>query len=154
MAEGRINLSPKGMDSLRVIDSRKVLWLNLTGSGNETATHLLHNGRMTLMFCAFDGKPLILRLYGTARAHHRRDSFWQDHIHLFPSNAGGRQLVELSIELVQTSCGFGVPLMDFREDRDLLKVWAENKGPEGVRDYHFEKNTISLDGHPTNILED
>ena len=154
MAEGRINLSPKGMDSLRVMDPQRILWLNLTGSGNETAAHLLHNSRMTIMFCAFDGKPLILRIYGSARAYHPRDPFWKDHIHLFPSNTGGRQLIELHIELVQTSCGMAVPLMDFREERDLLKAWAEKKGPEGLRQYHLEKNTLSLDGYPTNISDE
>lgn len=154
MAEGRINLSPKGMDSLRVIDQQKILWLNLTGSGNETAAHLLHDNRMTIMFCAFDGKPLILRIYGIARAYHQSDAFWQENIHLFPSKAGARQLIELHIDLVQTSCGMAVPLMDFREERDLLKTWAEKKGPEGLREYQLEKNTVSLDGLPTNILEE
>ena len=154
MADGRINLSPKGMDSFRVMDPQSILWLNLTGSGNETATHLLHHDRMTIMFCAFDGKPLILRLYGRAKVYHQRESFWQDHIHLFQYNDGGRQLIEMDIELVQTSCGFGVPLMEFQEERDLLKTWTENKGPEGVRDYQLEKNAISLDGHPTNILDE
>ena len=154
MADGRINLSPKGMDTLRVLNPNKILWLNLTGSGNETATHLNFNDRMTVMFCAFEGKPMILRLYGRARAFHERDEFWQQHIHLFPSIAGSRQLICVDIDLVQTSCGMAVPLMDFKEERDLLKTWAEKKGRDGLQKYREQKNTKSLDGHPTGIFEE
>ena len=154
MEDGRINLSPKGMDTFRVIDPNRVLWLNLTGSGNETATHLQHNNRMTIMFCAFEGKPLILRLYGSANVYHDRDTFWKEHIHHFPSIAGSRQLIDMKIDLVQTSCGMAVPQMNFQEERDLLKIWAEKKGDDGLQAYRLEKNTTSLDGHTTNIVED
>lgn len=154
MAEGRINLSPKGMDTFRVLGSKQIIWLNLTGSGNETAAHLRHQDRMTIMFCAFDGKPLILRLYGNAKVYHQRDPLWEKYIHHFPKIAGSRQIIDMEIELAQTSCGMAVPLMDFREERELLKNWAEQKGSHGLHKYHEEKNTTSLDGHPTEILED
>ena len=153
MADGRINLSPKGMDTFRIISPNRILWLNLTGSGNETATHLQENDRMTIMFCAFEGKPLILRLYGSAKVYHERDEFWKEHIYHFPSIAGSRQLIDMEIELVQTSCGMAVPQMDFKEERDLLKIWAEKKGPEGLQEYRLQKNSTSLDGHPTGIAE-
>ena len=154
MADGRINLSPKGMDTFRILSPDRILWLNLTGSGNETATHLNFNNRMTIMFCAFEGKPMILRLYGIAKAYHEREDFWKENIELFPPIAGGRQLIRMDIELVQTSCGMAVPLMDFNQERDLLKIWAENKGKDGIKKYHDQKNKISLDGHPTGIIED
>ena len=153
MSEGRINLSPKGMDTFRVLGPDRILWLNLTGSGNETATHLQHSKRMTIMFCAFEGKPLILRLYGEAEIYHERDEFWKENIHHFPDIAGSRQLVELKIQLVQTSCGMAVPLMEFKQERDLLKIWAEKKGLDGLQEYHHQKNTTSLDGHPTGIID-
>lgn len=153
MAEGTINLSPKGMDAFRIIDPNKVIWLNLTGSGNETATHLQHASRMTIMFCAFEGKPLILRLYGQAKVFHPRDPEYQKYISHFPETPGSRQIIEMQVELVQTSCGMAVPLMDFREDRTLLNDWARNKGEEGLQDYLKQKNQISLDGHPTGIFE-
>ena len=153
MAEGRINLSPKGMDSLRVIDEGKVVWLNLTGSGNETATHLRHTPRMTIMFCAFEGKPLILRLYGSARVYHPRDSKFEQYLSLFPEIPGSRQVIEMDIELVQSSCGTGVPLMQYQEDRTLLLDWAREKGEEGLQEYLSQKNQVSLDGHATGIFE-
>ncbi|MEM9142399.1 MAG: pyridoxamine 5'-phosphate oxidase family protein [Bacteroidota bacterium] len=153
MKDGRINVSPKGLDSFRVLDENTVLWLNLTGSGNETATHLMHVDRMTLMFCAFEGPPLILRLYGMAKAYHHYDDFWKEHIVQFPKSEGKRQLIYMHIDLVQTSCGFGVPLMDFKSERHELVEWAADKGEEGLRDYWKKKNTISLDGHSTNILK-
>ena len=151
-AEGRVNVSPKGMDSFRVLDDNKIVWLNLTGSGNETAAHLLQNDRMTIMFCAFEGKPLILRLYGHAKIYHPRDAGFEQYINLFSPGPGARQIIEMDIGLVQTSCGFAVPLLDFKEERTILKVWAEKKGDEGIRDYWEEKNTQSIDGFETNIL--
>lgn len=154
MKEGTINLSPKGMDSFRILDNSEIIWLNLTGSGNETAAHLQHDNRMTIMFCAFEGKPMILRLYGEARAYHERDSFWKEYIGLFPEIAGSRQLIAMRIKLVQTSCGMGVPLMDYREERNMLNIWAENKGRKGLLEYMSQKNSNSLDGLPTGIFED
>ena len=154
MREGRINVSPKGMDTLRVVGPNRVVWLNLTGSGNETAAHLMESTRITIMFCAFEGKPLILRLYGQAQTYHERDPEFDELAALFPPMHATRQLVDVRIELVQTSCGFGVPLMDFVEERDTLITWAANRSKDRIRDYWAEKNTVSLDGHATNIFED
>ncbi|WP_224998766.1 pyridoxamine 5'-phosphate oxidase family protein [Cesiribacter sp. SM1] len=152
--EGRVNISPKGMDTFRVISPNKIIWLNLTGSGNETAAHLILNSRMTIMFCAFEGKPLILRLYGTARLYHSRDSAYQQFIQLFPEIAGARQIIEMEVDLVQTSCGFAVPFMDFKEERTQLKSWAEKKSEEQLTNYWKEKNSRSIDGFETGILRD
>jgi len=151
MEEGRINVSPKGMDSLRVTGPNKVVWLNLTGSGNETATHVAHAPRMTIMFCAFEGKPLILRLYGTAKVVHAHDDKFESLRKLFPESPGSRQVFEMDVDLVQTSCGFAVPEMAFRNDRMILKDWAEKKGTAGIRQYWKEKNAVSLDGQQTVI---
>ncbi len=150
-ANSKINLSPKGMDSMRIVDNKRVVWLNLTGSGNETAAHLLENNRITVMFCAFEGAPLILRIYGKATIYHPRDTAYQDLIGLFPKIAGARQLIDIEVEMVQTSCGMGVPYYDFKEDRNQLKQWAEDKGPEEIEEYWEARNTKSLDGKPTGI---
>ena len=154
MADGKINLSPKGMDTFRINNPNEILWLNLTGSGNETATHVQYDGRMTIMFCAFEGKPMILRLYGTAKAFHERDDYWSEHIGLFPQIAGSRQLIRMEVDLVQTSCGLAVPIMNFQKERDLLKIWAEKKGDAKLQEYQRQKNTTSLDGHPTGIIKE
>ncbi|SEK39769.1 Pyridoxamine 5'-phosphate oxidase [Maribacter orientalis] len=153
-AEGNVNVSPKGTDSFRVIDKNKIVWLNLTGSGNETAAHLLKNTRMTIMFCAFEGKPMILRLYGKAKIYHKRDSAFNDLSHLFPENIGARQIIEMKVDLVQTSCGFAVPFMDFKEERTTLNNWAVKQGEDKIEDYWKNRNTQSIDGFETNILED
>lgn len=153
-AEGRVNVSPKGMDSFRVLNPNTVVWLNLTGSGNETAAHLLQQPRMTIMFCAFEGKPMILRLYGTAKSYHKRDPEYDHYAPLFTENVGARQIVEMQVDLVQTSCGFAVPLMDFKAERTELDRWAEQKGEAKIKAYWEEKNTESIDGFKTNILEE
>jgi hypothetical protein len=145
-ADGRVNLSPKGMDSLRVLERNRVLWLNATGSGNETAAHLQESSRMTLMFCAFNGTALILRLYGTARMILPGNAGWDELQALFPPNPGARQLVDVQVDLVQTSCGQAVPFFDYIGERDELNAWAMKKGEEGLRLYRQQKNTLSLDG--------
>ena len=150
--EGRINLSPKGMDSFKVINKNQVIWLNYTGSGNETAAHLLEENRMTIMFCSFDSKPLILRLYGKAKTYHERDAKFKEYISLFSETLGVRQVFELQVDLVQTSCGFAVPLMEFQEERGLLKSWTEKKGAAGVKEYWEDKNLKSIDGFDTGIM--
>ena len=152
MREGSVNVSPKGMDSFRVLSPNRVLWLNATGSGNETATHLQESPRMTIMFCDFEGKPLILRLFGQAKVYHPFDVEWKEYVELFPPNAGARQLFDLEIDLVQSSCGMAVPLMDYVRDRDDLNNWAEKQGETGIRKYWKEKNTKSIDGHATGIF--
>lgn len=153
-AAGRVNISPKGMDSLRVLNANQVIWLNLTGSGNETAAHLLQNDRMTIMFCAFEGKPLILRLYGRAEIYHQHDAKYEALIDHFPTTPGARQIIALQVDLVQTSCGFAVPFMDFKEERSQLKNWAQKQGPEKIENYWKTRNTRSIDDFPTGISED
>jgi len=148
---GRVNISPKGMDSLRVLDSNKIIWLNVTGSGNETAAHLLKNPRMTIMFCAFEGKPTILRLYGTAKIYHQRDQEFQEYLPSFPSLAGARQIIEMHIDLVQSSCGMAVPFYEFKDERTHLNDWADKLGEEKITAYQLEKNTESIDGFETKI---
>lgn len=149
--EGRVNVSPKGMDSFRVIDKNKIVWLNLTGSGNETAAHLIRNDRMTIMFCSFEKRPLILRLYGNAKIFHPRDNQFEEYITLFPESDGARQIIEMKVDLVQTSCGYAVPFMDFNEERTTLKSWGEKQSQESLEDYWSEKNTKSIDGFETKI---
>jgi hypothetical protein len=152
--EGRVNISPKGTDTFRVLGENKIVWLNLTGSGNETAAHLLKNNRMTIMFCAFEGKPMILRLYGTAQIFHNRDEKFQVYFRLFEDFTGARQIIEMDVDLVQTSCGFAVPLMDFKEERTILTNWADKQGEEGIKKYWAEKNMKSIDGFETKIFDE
>jgi hypothetical protein len=146
--EGRVNLSPKGMDSLRVVDANRVIWLNYTGSGNETAAHLVESPRMTLMFCSFEDEPKILRLYGTAREVQPGDTEWESLYTQFSPSVGARQIFDMNVDLVQTSCGFAVPFFEYQGEREMLKEWTEKKGEEGVRKYWRERNSISLDGKP------
>jgi hypothetical protein len=147
----RINLSPKGMDSLRILSPTRILWLNLTGSGNETAAHLALDPRVTLMWCSFTARPLILRAYGLARTIHQADPDWAALKPQLPDLPGARQIFDMTIDLVQSSCGFAVPFMDYREDRPVLKSWAEDKGPDGLRTYWDTRNRASIDGLPTGI---
>jgi len=152
---GRVNLSPKGLDgTFRILGPRRVAFLNITGSGNETAAHLRRDGRITVMFCAFEGRPLILRLYGAGRAIHRRDAEWADLDSLFPPLAGKRQIVVIDIADIISSCGFGVPLMTFAGQRTALPDWAAGKGEDGIRAYWRDKNAVSFDGLPTGVLDD
>ncbi|MGJ3249393.1 MAG: pyridoxamine 5'-phosphate oxidase family protein [Elainellaceae cyanobacterium] len=150
--QGQINISPKGIDTFRCIDSKTVAYLDLTGSGNETAAHLHENGRMTLMFCSFSETPMILRLYGQGQVIYPRDHQWLHWYRHFNALAGERQIIALAIDAVQTSCGFGVPIFDFNRERGTLVQWAANKGEEGLQDYWREKNQTSIDGLPTKIL--
>ena len=152
--QGRVNLSPKGMDTLTILAPDRIAWLNLTGSGNETAAHLRDSPRMTLMFVAFAGQPMILRIYGQAHTTHPDDPDWPRMAALLPDLPGARQIFALQVDLVQTSCGTGVPLMDYRGQRgpDQLLPFYRRMGPDGVRDYWRRKNTLSLDGQPTGIL--
>lgn len=152
-AEGRVNISPKGMDSLRIVNANRILWLSVTGSGNETATHVQQNPRMTIMFNAFEGSPMILRLYGNARVIHKNDSDWQDNFSLFEPLLGARQIFDLTIDLVQTSCGMGVPFYAYNGEREQLNEWANKKGEEGIKAYWREKNQKSIDGKHTHIIE-
>lgn len=151
--QGQVNVSPKGHDTLKVLGDRHILWLSLTGSGNETAAHILDTNRITLMWCAFEGPPLILRVYGTATAVYPRDPQWAECSKLIPAPVGARQYFQIQIHLVQTSCGYGVPLFEYRGDRPTLSKWAEKKGEAGLAQYWAEKNVTSIDGLPTHIFE-
>ncbi len=145
---GHVNLSPKGLDCLRILDPHTVAYLDLTGSGNETAAHLAENGRITLMFCAFADPPKILRLYGRGHAVIPDAPQWPSLSAQFPAYPGTRQIIVAEIERVQTSCGYAVPLMDLVAQRPTLIRWAEAKGPDGIAAYQREKNTTSIDGLP------
>jgi Pyridoxamine 5'-phosphate oxidase len=152
-ATGRINVSPKGIDTLRQLDERTVAYLDLTGSGNETAALLAADGRMTIMFCAFAGKPWILRLYGEGEVV-QLDSDRGRELHpSFGSIPGERHIIVLHVESAQTSCGMAVPLYEFRDHRDLLIDWAAKKGDEGMKEYRRNKNTVSIDGLPTGLRD-
>lgn len=156
-AGGRINLSPKGLDGLRVVDANTVAYLDHTGSGNETAAHLKADGRLTLMVCAFDGPPLILRLYGRGRALPRGGRTYAamlTGIFAGVEPPGARQIVVLDVELVQTSCGYGVPLYAYEGERPSLPRWAESKGEDGLAAYRREKNMFSIDGMPTGLFDE
>ena len=146
---GHVNLSPKGMDTFRVLSPTRVAYLDLTGSGNETAAHLVQNGRITFMFCAFEGNPKILRLHGRGRVVGPDSPQWAELSPHFPTLPGMRQIIVADILRVQTSCGFGVPLMTFAGDRDALAHWALAKGEEGLVRYREQKNRVSIDGLPT-----
>ena len=153
--DGRVNVSPKGMNTLRILSDTHIRWLNLSGSGNETAAHLRALNRMTLMFCAFEGNPMILRVYGQATTSHSRDADWEE-VAGFPSLAGSRQIFDLRLDLVQISCGSGVPIMRFAKNRgeEELVPFYEQMGPEGVIEYWQRKNTVSIDGMITGIFDD
>ncbi len=152
--QGRINISPKGLDTFRILNDRCVAYLDLTGSECETAAHIAENGRLTLMFCSFDKKPLILRLYGKGRVVHMRDPEWEElHSH-FPSYPGERQIILLDIESIMSTCGFAVPLFEFAGQRDQLTDFACKMGEPAMDDYRRKKNQTSIDGLPTHLLED
>ena len=155
-SDGRVNLSPKGLDSLKVINDNQIVWLSVSGSGNETSAHILKNPRMTLMFCAFEGEPLILRVYGSTNVFYPRHDEWQDYVKLFPDYAGTRSIFQLEIEHVTTSCGTGVPEMAVvsgRAEKDLVP-WFKELGAAKVEEFWAKKNVTSIDGFPTGIFED
>lgn len=147
--EGHVNLSPKGLDSFCVLSPNRVAYLDITGSGNETSAHILENGRITFMFCAFDGPPNILRLYGKGRTVLPGDNEWNELSSHFAMQLSARQIIVADIFKVQTSCGFSVPLYEYTGERDHAQKWAEKKGEEGLKEYRKEKNLVSLDGLPT-----
>jgi hypothetical protein len=145
--DGHINISPRGLDTLRVLNQHEVIILDLTGSGNETAAHLDENGRLTIMFCAFSGEPRILRLYGQGRVILPADNDWNSYHDLFDTSMPGvRQIFHLQVERVQTSCGFGVPLLVYKKQRQQLTKWADKKGSNGLAEYRTKHNAKSIDG--------
>lgn len=153
-AQGHVNLSPKGLDSFRVLSPLQVAYLDITGSGNETSAHLQENGRITFMFCAFSGPPRILRLYGRGRTVLPGTAGWDELKPLFPAAPGIRQVIVADITRVQTSCGFGVPLMHYEDQRDTLIRWAEAKGEDGLVAYRRKANLVSIDALPTPLATD
>jgi hypothetical protein len=150
-ADGHINLSPKGLDCFRVLGDNKVGYMDLISSGNETSAHTLENGRITFMFCSFDGAPNILRLYGKGFTVLPDTEAWDEYSPSFTLYPSTRQLIVATIDLVQTSCGFGVPLFNYTGERDVHFDWAEKKGEDGLVDYMQANNLTSLDGLPTNL---
>lgn len=152
-ADSRVNVSPKGMNSFKVLGRNRVAWLNVTGSGNETAAHVQVLPRMTIMFCSFEGAPQILRLYGTAKAVHMADAQWDELQGHFEPLPGTRQIFDMHVDMVQTSCGMAVPLYTYESDRDQLRNWATKQGEAGIAKYWHDKNQLSIDGIPTGIVE-
>ena len=152
--QGRINLSPKGMDTFRVIDENRAIYLDFTGSGNETAAHLLDDGRLTIMFCSFEKTADITRLYGRGRAIHPRDPEWNKYIAMFSPEIGVRQIIELTVESAMTSCGYGVPRLQGLEERDTLRKYWQKRGDDAVVEYQQKNNLESIDGLPTGIFAD
>lgn len=150
----RINISPRSTDCFRLLGDNAACYLDRTGSGNETAAHLLADGRLTIMFCAVEGPPLILRLYGRGRVIARGS---EEYTELLASHfagkepLGARQIVRLDFDLVKTSCGYGVPFFDYSGERDTMDRWAEAKGPDGIEAYWQDKNLVSMDGLPTGM---
>lgn len=151
---GRINLSPKGLDTFRILSDQRVAYLDLTGSECETAAHLAENGRLTIMFCSFQDKPLILRLYGRGSVVHPRDSQWQELRGRFPTIPGERQIIVLDIESVMTTCGFAVPLYEYQAQRELLPEFTCKMGEQKMDEYRHQRNQKSIDGLPTYLFED
>lgn len=147
--EGHLNISPKGLDTFRVISDKKVAYQDFIGSGNETSAHTLENGRITLMFCAFDGPPKILRLYGKGYTILPGTADWERYAAHFDTYPNVRQIIVADIALVGTSCGYGVPLYEYLGERNIMFDWAEKKGKAGLSDYIQEKNLKSMDGLPT-----
>jgi hypothetical protein len=144
--DGHVNLSPKGYDSFRVLDDTTVAYLDLTGSGVETIAHVNENGRLTLMFCGFEGPPRILRLFGRGEVVLPGDDDFEALAALFPPLPGVRSVIRCHIDRIQSSCGYSVPFMDYVSERETLTDWAARKGPEGIEEYHAEKNLVSIDG--------
>ena len=149
--EGHVNISPKGYDAFRILSPNKVAYLDLTGSGNETSAHLLDTSRITYMFISFQGKPLILRLFGDGKVVLPESEEWDELVGHFNLLPGARQIIVSHIQMVKTSCGFGVPLYSFEGERNTLIDWAEKQGEDGLKEYRRRKNSKSMDGLPTPI---
>ena len=144
--EGHVNCSPKGGDCFRILGPMEVAYLDYTGSGAETAAHLRENGRIVLMFCAFSGKPDIVRLHGMGEVLTPSDDGFAEIVALFPPNPGTRAVVRVRVTRVSTSCGYAVPFLEYQEERETLNKWAANKGQEGLQEYRLLKNAQSIDG--------
>lgn len=152
--EGHVNLSPKGGDSFRVLGPLEVAYLDYTGSGAETIAHLRENGRIVIMFCAFEGAPQIFRLHGKGASHLKGSEVYEKLASQFPDNPGARAIIHVEVQRVCDSCGYSVPNYEYKGDREVLDKWASKKGPEGVKAYHAENNVTSIDGLPSIDTED
>ncbi|MGD0721784.1 MAG: pyridoxamine 5'-phosphate oxidase family protein [Roseiarcus sp.] len=148
-AEGRINLSPKGLDTFRVVSPDLCVYLDITGSGNETAAHARAGGRATIMFCSFSRNPLVLRLFGHTRTGARGSALWDEFSPLFEAYPGARQIVAMDVESAQTACGFGVPEMALVRHRPTMGDYWRAKGEDGAAAYRDAQNRVSIDGLPT-----
>ena len=145
---GHVNVSPKGLDTFAVLDPNTVAYLDLTGSGVETIAHLREDGRITIMFCAFDGKPNVARLYGRGEVLTLGEPEADALLPRFGEYPGARSVIRVQIDRVSTSCGYGVPRLSYEGERDQLTTWAERRGPDGLVEYRDEKNAVSIDGLP------
>lgn len=144
--DGLVNNSPKGLDSFRILDEHTVAYIDLVGSGVETIAHLKENGRITIMFCAFEGPPKILRFYGKGEVLERDTPDFAAMQHLFPSYMNARSIIKINVQRIQDACGYAVPILEFKQERDVLDKWAANKGADGIKKYIRERNSESLDG--------
>ncbi|MCX7559403.1 pyridoxamine 5'-phosphate oxidase family protein [Sulfitobacter sp. F26204] len=151
--QGRVNISPKGMDCLRILGPNRIIWRNLSGSGNETAGHLLHKNRITLMWCSFEARPMIMRAYGKAKTLHPRDAGFATLNARFEQDVGARQIFDITVDLLQTSCGYAVPFYNHIGPRDTLKRQAKTHGADGVAQRWARDNQTTIDGLPTDILD-
>lgn len=146
--DGHLNLSPKGLDSFRILDPKTVAYLDLIGSGVETIAHLKENGRIILMFCAFEGPPNIARLHGRGRVAEPGSPEFSELLPRFPHYDSTRAIIVVEVDRISHSCGFGVPLMKYQGEREQHFLWARKKGPDGLKEYKEEKNRRSIDGLP------
>jgi hypothetical protein len=147
-AEGHVNVSPKGLDSFRVLDENTVAYIDYVGSGAETIAHIRENGRITIMLCAFEGPPKIVRLHGRGEVLEPQDEGFAELRGSFPSEPDARSIIRIDVERISDSCGYGVPVLTYEADRTVLRQWAEKKGDEGLEAYQLEKNAASIDGLP------
>ncbi len=146
--EGRVNVSPRGHDTLSVLGRHRVGWVDYTGSGVETIAHLRENGRITLMFCSYDARPRIVRLHGHGTVALPGEAAYEQVVALHPAHPSTRAVVLVDVERVSDSCGYGVPVMEVVGERDLMRLTAQKKGPEGLAAYRAQHNAVSIDGLP------
>lgn len=151
--DGHVNVSPKGLDCLRILNDNQVAYLDLTGSGNETAAHITENGRITFMFCAFEGSPNIVRLYGTGRVVLPDTPEWEALAPNFTLHISARQIIVADIHRTSSSCGYAVPFFDYRQERETLTQYWDAKGEDALPAYHLEKNRLSIDGLEAPLAE-
>jgi hypothetical protein len=148
VAEGRVNLSPKGLDTFRVLGPNRCAYLDITGSGNETSAHAQAGGRATIMFCSFTRNPLVLRLYGATRIGAPGGDLWREFADRFETLPGARQIIVMDISSCHTACGFGVPVMTMERPRTTLTDYWQSKGGDATAEYRREHNKVSIDGLP------